>query len=176
MEASSSASINYCKNHPDRETNLRCNNCGKLICPDCAVRTPTGYRCEECVHGHQKKFDTAQISDYIFAASTAAILAYIGSRFVSVLGFFTIFLAPAAGTLIAEAVRMFIKKRRSKLLFQITTWAVVAGSLPIMISLVFFMFIGGGFGSLYALLWQGVYTFLAASAAYYRLTGIRIGR
>ena len=33
-----------CANHPDRETLLRCNKCGKPICISCAVRTPVGYR------------------------------------------------------------------------------------------------------------------------------------
>ena len=49
----------YCANHPAVETTLRCNRCGKPICAECAVRTPTGYRCKECVRGQQKIFDTA---------------------------------------------------------------------------------------------------------------------
>ncbi len=38
----------YCVNHPDRETLLRCNKCGKPICTECAVRHPVGLRCREC--------------------------------------------------------------------------------------------------------------------------------
>ncbi|MBA2247993.1 MAG: hypothetical protein H0W23_07685 [Chloroflexia bacterium] len=29
-------------------TGLRCNRCGKPICPRCAVRTPVGMRCPDC--------------------------------------------------------------------------------------------------------------------------------
>ena len=49
----------YCANHPGVETSLRCNKCGKPICAKCAIRTPTGYRCKECVRGQQRIFETA---------------------------------------------------------------------------------------------------------------------
>jgi hypothetical protein len=39
---------------PDRETYLRCNRCERHICTSCAVLTPTGYRCKNCVRGAQK--------------------------------------------------------------------------------------------------------------------------
>ncbi|HYN88142.1 MAG TPA: tetratricopeptide repeat protein, partial [Ardenticatenaceae bacterium] len=39
----------HCSVHPDRETMLRCNRCGRPMCPECAVRTPVGLRCRECV-------------------------------------------------------------------------------------------------------------------------------
>ena len=50
----------YCYVHPDRETGLRCNRCERPICADCAVLTPTGYRCKECVREQKKVFDTAE--------------------------------------------------------------------------------------------------------------------
>lgn len=37
-----------CSYHPDVMTGLRCNHCGKPICPKCAVRTPVGQRCPDC--------------------------------------------------------------------------------------------------------------------------------
>ena len=55
----------YCYVHPNRETSLRCNNCNRPICASCAVRTPTGYRCRECVKGQQKTFDTSEWYDYV---------------------------------------------------------------------------------------------------------------
>ena len=83
--------ILYCANHPNVETSLRCNNCEKPICPKCAVLTPTGYRCKECVHNQQKIFDTAQWYDYPLAIVIGGVLAFIGSQVVSYVGFFTIF-------------------------------------------------------------------------------------
>ena len=46
---------------------LRCNRCERPICTECAVLTPTGYRCKECVRGQQKVFDTAKWFDYPLA-------------------------------------------------------------------------------------------------------------
>ncbi len=37
-----------CSYHPNVLTGLRCNRCGKPICPQCAVRTPVGMRCPDC--------------------------------------------------------------------------------------------------------------------------------
>jgi hypothetical protein len=167
----------YCANHPNVETSLRCNRCNKPICPKCAIATPTGYRCKECVRGQQKIFDTALTQDYILGGLLAAILAFIGSRVVPIRGFFAIILSPVAGVIIAEVVRSITKKRRSKRLYQIILAAIVLGCLPTMlVALVSSLYLlsQGGLGSLWTLLWQAVYTFLVTTTAYYRLTGIQI--
>ncbi|MEX1247495.1 MAG: B-box zinc finger protein [Anaerolineales bacterium] len=172
----SEAVINYCANHPDRETNLRCNNCGKYICSKCAIRTPTGYRCPECVRGQQKTFETAQASDYVIAFVVAAALSAVGAYLASRIGFFTILLAPAAGGVIAEAVRAATGKRRSPRLFQMTTVGVVVGGLPFVVRPLLFLLAGGSVGVLFAILWPLIYVSLATSTAYYRVSGIQIGR
>jgi len=165
----------YCANHPTVETSLRCNNCDKPICPKCAVLTPTGYRCKECVRNQQKIFDTAQWFDYPLAIVLGGVLAFLGSQVVSYVGFFTIFLAPIAGLIIAEAVRFIIRRRRSRNLFLATAIAVAVGSLPPLFTLILSSLLGlGGFYALLPLLWQGLYTFTVTSTVYYRLKGINI--
>lgn len=169
--------ILYCYNHPETPTTLRCNRCERPICPKCAVLTPTGYRCKECVRGQQKTFETARWYDYVLAALVAGGLAYLGSRLVSFIGFFTIFLAPIAGMVIAEAVRFVVQRRRSKRLFQVATLAAAIGSLPILLLIILAALSGAGFGRyLFALIWQGVYVFTITSTIYYRLSGIRMRR
>ncbi|HET7172315.1 MAG TPA: rhomboid family intramembrane serine protease [Gaiellales bacterium] len=37
-----------CYRHPDRETAVHCQSCGRPICPACMVSTPVGVRCPEC--------------------------------------------------------------------------------------------------------------------------------
>jgi len=166
----------YCYNHPDHETSLRCNRCNRPICTQCAVLTPIGYRCKECVRGQQKVFETAQNLDYPVAFIIAGILSFLGSLIASVMGFFTIFLAPIAGVVVAEAVRLAIRRRRSKRLFQLATLGAALGSLPpLLITLAGLLLGGFRGGSLLSLLWQGVYTFLVISTVYYRLSGIQIG-
>ncbi len=170
-----------CVNHPNRSTSLRCNRCGDPICPECAVLTPTGYRCKKCVRSQQKVYVTARGYDYPLSFAVAAILSFGGSYIIRFLGFFAIFVAPIAGVIIAEAVRWVIRKRRGKALFQVATAGAIAGALPM---LLLYLILGlatltggrGGFTGILSLVWQGLYVFLVASTVYYRLSGIQMGR
>ncbi len=158
----------FCANHPNVETTLRCNRCEKPICTKCAVRTPTGYRCRDCVRGQQKVFNTAVWFDYILASCIALILAFIGSRIATLIGFFALFVAPIAGGIIAEAIRLAIRRRRSKTLFQASAGAAAIGSLiPVVLSFL------SGFVNL-SLIWQIIFTVILTSTVYYRLSGIRL--
>lgn len=160
--------ILYCANHPQTPTTLHCNRCEKPICPKCAVQTPTGYRCRECVRGQQKVFDTAAGSDYIILFVVIGLLSFLGSLLAYRLSWFVIFLAPLWGGVMAEAGRFAVRKRRAKRLFQLAAAAAVLGSLPMMLILLFSL-------SFYAILWEGVYLILMTSTVYYRLSGIHIG-
>lgn len=166
----------YCYNHPQRETMLRCNRCERPICSECAVLTPTGYRCRECIRGQQKTFDTAQWLDYPLAVATAGVLSFLGSYLAGFLWFFILMAAPIVGVIIAEAVRWVVHRRRSRLLWQMTTVAVVVGSLPLLVVALLPLFLGGSLGSIVTLLFRGAYTVLVTTSFYYRLTGIRLGR
>jgi hypothetical protein len=164
----------FCYKHPERETSLRCNRCEQLICTQCAVLTPTGYRCKDCVRGQQKIFNTAQVQDYIFGIAVAALLGYLGAILVRFVGFFVFFVSPAIGVGIAEAVRWVVKRRRAKSLYQSVTAAAVIGalfnSLPALLGLLF-----GSF-DLFGLLWSGIYIAFMAGSLYMRLSGIQIRR
>jgi hypothetical protein len=177
----------YCYIHPNRATSLRCNRCNRPICAQCAIRTPTGYRCPECVRQQQKKFDTAEWYDYIVAFIVAAIgsgiasvLVYVASGFF--FGLLVLFIAPAAGGILGNIVLRFIKNRRSRPLFLTAAIGMVAGALPalFLVSLPLLLgFLGGGLragvGGLLPAIWEVVYLFLAVPAAYTQISGIRIG-
>lgn len=45
-----------CYRHPEVETGLRCNRCNQPICPQCARRSPVGFRCPDCVADVQKRY------------------------------------------------------------------------------------------------------------------------
>jgi len=165
----------YCANHPGIATSLRCNRCEKPICIKCAVLTPTGYRCRECVRGQQKVFETALWLDYPLACGIAIILAFFGSFLARAMFFLIIFVAPIVGTVIGEAVRMVVRKRRSKRLFQAVAIAAALGSLPLPLIHLVNVLLGGTISrSDMVLIWYGLYTFLVASTAYYRLAGIHV--
>jgi hypothetical protein len=166
----------YCANHPGVETTLRCNKCGKPICARCAVRTPTGYRCKECVRGQLKVFETAQWYDYLLGFGTAGILGFLASLVASLvsrlsfIGWILIVIgAPTAGMVIAEGVRLVTRKHRSRALFITIAVAVVLGALPVIIlNMISF--------NLFGLIFQGIYLFIATPVVYTRLSGIQLTR
>jgi hypothetical protein len=166
----------YCANHPGVETSLRCNKCGKPICARCAVRTPTGYRCKECVRGQMKLFDTAIWTDYVLGFVTAGILGFLASLLASLIsglsfiGWILIIIgAPSAGMIIAEGVRLVTRKHRSRALFITVAAAVVLGALPVVIfHLIFF--------NLFGIIFQGIFLFIATPVVYTRLSGIQLTR
>ena len=173
-----------CYRHPNVETALRCNRCNKPICTQCARRTPTGYRCPDCIKEQKRIFDTAQWYDYLTGFFTAAILSWIASALVNLLGggfgFFFIFIIVAAGTalgsVIAEVVRRVVGKRRSRPLFITVSAGVVVGGLLANSTRILGFFMTGDFGFLFSLLWPGIFLFLATTTTYMRLSGIQLRR
>jgi hypothetical protein len=87
-----------------------------------------------------------------------------------------LFVGPIIGVVVAESIRWAIRRRRSRLLFQVATGSVILGALPLLLIQLFsaLVFSQGGLGLL-GLIWPAIYAFLVASTTYYRLSGIRIG-
>jgi tetratricopeptide (TPR) repeat protein len=152
----------YCANHPTVETMLRCNRCSKPICTRCAVQTPVGYRCKECVGKQQAVFYTGGAVDYVIAGAISVVLGGIASYLMTLLGawFIALLLGPAAGIGIAELVRLAVQRRRSKYLWIVVGAGMVVGGLP---SLVLALF------SLWSLIALGIFLALAVGAAGARL-------
>lgn len=174
----------YCANHPTVETSLRCNRCNKPICSKCAIKSPVGYRCPECVKTQQKIFDTANWYDYILAFIVAAIASGIASVVVSLVsgiffGLLVLLIAPFAGQVIARVIQFFIKNRRSRNLFYTACAGVIVGAVPMILSTLaglFFAFQYGGFSlfEFLPLIWQVVYLVTAVPTVYAQLSGIQI--
>ena len=166
----------YCYVHPNRETSLRCNNCNRPICAACAVRTPTGYRCRECVRSHQRAFDTSEWYDYLLGFTVAALLSAVAAFLVTLIGgigFFGWFLiaagAPTAAVAIAEGVRLVTGRRRSRPLFITIAAGVGLGALPVILFQVLSM-------NLFGILFQMIYLVIAVPVVYSRLSGIQLFR
>ncbi|MCY4081170.1 MAG: DnaJ domain-containing protein [Caldilineaceae bacterium] len=127
-----------CANHPDRETLLRCNKCGKPICISCAVRTPVGYRCNECVREQQNIYFNALGRDNIVALAVGFVLTLIVAPIVGFLlgsiGFFGFFIAfiigSGAGTLAARIIRSAVGNRRGRKLPHMAIAGIILGVAP----------------------------------------------
>ena len=167
-EESETATV--CYRHPDVETSLRCNRCGKLICVKCAERTPVGYRCPDCVREQQDKFYTGGSLDYVIAALVALPLSLIAGAvftfFIARIGFFSWIIsfiaAPATGGLIAEAVRRAVGRRRSRYLSTVAAACMVLGVAPFLLLMLLS-------GNLFGLIPPGILLFFGVGTIVARL-------
>jgi len=122
----------FCVNHPQTETLLRCNKCGKPVCLKCVERTPVGYRCKECLNVQRAGYYTATPLDYAITALVGAIASGLAGALTMIIGglwLITIFYAPAAGGLIAELIRRAIQKRRGKYIALVACAVFILGGL-----------------------------------------------
>jgi hypothetical protein len=129
--------VMYCANHPDVETLLRCNRCGKPICLKCATLTDVGYRCKECIRQVQDVYFNAQPSDNIVAFFVAlGVTAVATPLAIIVFGFLSrIWLAwilafligGAAGGILAQIIRTAIHRRRGRALRYVALAGIILG-------------------------------------------------
>lgn len=49
MSTAPKTSVNYCYRHPDRQSFVLCQRCGRTICPQCQTQAAVGVHCPECV-------------------------------------------------------------------------------------------------------------------------------
>ena len=159
----------HCANNPYRETLLRCNKCGRPICMACAVRTPVGYRCTECVRAQQNIYFNALGRDNIVALVVGFILTLIAAPIVGFLlgsigifGFIIAFIAGSgAGTLLAQVIRWAVGNRRGRTLPHFALAGIILGASP---WVVLFLLTGGG-----ALPMMLLFTGLVAASAFPQL-------
>jgi hypothetical protein len=170
-----------CANHANRETTLRCNRCNKPICAQCAIQTPVGYRCKECVRGHQKVFDTARQIDYPIAGVVSAIGLGVGMFLLGFLNWWGLFVAPVVGGGMADVVRWAVRRRRGRYLPLAAVIGGLLGMLPFLWQPLSFLILTLSAGELSGLGWVlleiGIPILLGGimlSTLFYRLRGIRL--
>lgn len=162
----------HCANHPDVETYLRCNKCGKPICLKCAELTEVGYRCKECIREQQNVFYNAMTADNWIALAVAAgitLIAWpIAAYFLRFLGlFFGLIVAgfggSAAGTALAQIIRNSVGRRRGR---NLRYFALAGAIIGIILSAFVTTFALDTFAPLIS--WQGLLFAVLALAATYQ--------
>jgi len=124
--------VHYCEVHPDREATLRCNRCERYMCVQCAVQTPVGYRCRECVRSQEDKFFNASQSDLVITGTICLVLSGIAGWIIGQIGLWlllVIILGAPVGGLIAEVALRAVQRRRGRYMKQVSTAATAIGAL-----------------------------------------------
>jgi hypothetical protein len=106
--------VMYCTWHPNVETGLRCNRCGRPMCPKCAVQHPVGLRCKECIRETRSPIYSPATRDYLIAGSVGLVLSTIAGLIMNAIGgiwFLALFIGPAIGAGIADLMFRTVRKR-----------------------------------------------------------------
>ncbi len=100
--------IFVCAYHPDRETTLRCNRCGRPICTECAILTDVGYRCPDCVRELEGRFYHAAprhvLTSVVAALALGLITGILAAAVSRYLGLWSILVAAPIGGTVAEGI------------------------------------------------------------------------
>lgn len=160
----------FCYRHPTRATSLRCYNCGKPICSSCAIKTPVGYSCPDCIREKEDIFFNATTLDYVIAPVIGLVLSLIVGflvvQFMPSLGWLTIiiaiFVGGIAGRLIGQLSKQAIGRRRGRYLPQVMVVMLVLGTAVWLLPLILL----SGFSGLFFFIGPGVFLFVAGGALY----------
>ncbi|MBK8135749.1 MAG: hypothetical protein IPK52_07920 [Chloroflexi bacterium] len=130
--------VTFCAVHPDRETGLRCNRCGRYMCAQCAVPTPIGYRCKECVREVEDRFFSATNTDYLIAGAISlvatAAVTFLGAQ-IGILGFWLIgfFAGVVYGGILSQLLLTVLQKRRGRYTGLVASAAIVVGAAAVLL-------------------------------------------
>jgi hypothetical protein len=140
-------------------TALRCSKCNRPLAVKDAKRTPTGYVCPYFVKARVATFYNAGPQHYLIAVGIAFVLGILigfGLSLVGRIGFFslilTLFIGPAAGGLVAEAIRRVNGKNRGQYIWLVASIAMVVGSAFFTILPPLSLLLRGSSGFLFALI------------------------
>ncbi len=128
----------YCVNHPQTETLLRCNKCGRPVCLKCVERTVVGYRCRECLGQQRVGYYNATSLDYVLATIVGLVLGGVAgvvvgmiSGFMGIMGWLllAIFGGPLGGAVVSEGIRTAIGRRRGRYVWLVGCVTIAIGGL-----------------------------------------------
>lgn len=94
-----------CAFHPGVETNVRCSDCDRYICPKDMVDTPVGYKCRECGLVGKPKMGGVKPRQIALGIAAGVVAALVLAPLVELIPFFRIFGVIVYGALVGEATR-----------------------------------------------------------------------
>lgn len=118
-----------CAFHPGVETEVRCSECERPICPKDMVPTPVGYKCKECAKPARSQYvivKPGQLLRAIIVGGAVGVGLGIVLAFVPIGGIFTGFIW---GALTAEATRRASGGHREWTVGIVAVGAILLGGL-----------------------------------------------
>ena len=94
-----------CAFHPGVETNVRCVECDRPICPKDFVTTPVGYKCKECARQLPSARRSVKPRQLAIATALALVVGIGGAFALAALGVYFWIATIALGALTGEAAR-----------------------------------------------------------------------
>jgi hypothetical protein len=161
LEVPGEPGVFFCARHKSVKVRLRCGRCETPICPKCTMMTPVGARCKNC--GSNKSSHMYQVGPQQMGAAfgVSVLLGIVGALIarLPVIGLLTILYAPAAGTLIGQAITRLTKGKRGSKLGVACIAGLAVGALGFAV-----VASGGMFGL--GNIWLWLFLGLAASTAW----------
>jgi len=94
-----------CSYHPDVETEMRCQECGKPICPKEMVLTPVGYKCPEDARPKRSQYTFIKPKQLAKSVVVGLLVGVLGGIMIAAIGWGGFFLGIIWGSATSEAVR-----------------------------------------------------------------------
>lgn len=118
-----------CSYHPDVETEMRCQECGKPICPKEMVLTPVGYKCPEDARPKTSQYRLVKPKQLARAVAVGLAVGTGGGLLLGTVAWGGIFLGIIWGSLTSEAVRRASGGHRGGTVGAVATVSLLLGWL-----------------------------------------------
>lgn len=117
-----------CAFHPNVETNVRCTECERPICPKDFVTTPVGYKCKECARQLPSARHLVKPKQLALAAAAAIAVGVGGAFLIALTGFMGWYVAVILGVLTGLAARRASGGHRSAIVATVAATAALTGT------------------------------------------------
>ena len=118
-----------CSFHPGVETEMRCAECERPICPKEMVLTPVGYKCPVCAKPKRSQYVYVKPRQLAGAIAMGALAGIGGGLLLGAFNFRFFLIGIVWGMLVGEAVRRGSGGHRGASLALVASGAIVLGSL-----------------------------------------------
>lgn len=118
-----------CAFHRGVETEVRCSECERYICPKDMVPTPVGYKCRECARPARSQYVTVKPRQLAGGIGMGLLAGVAGGLLLGMIGWTILFVSLAWGMLVGEAVRRGSGGHRGPVMATVAAVCVILGGL-----------------------------------------------